>query len=1503
MWPWTLVAVVLLFLTNRSTAQDRCDNVGAADIVFLVDGSSSIGRTNFALVRSFMAGIIRPYASAVGATGVRVGAVQYSDTARVEFTFATYLSGTELLSAIENLNYKGGNTRTGAGLKYIADNFFNPRTTRDVPKLAILITDGKSQDNVQEPAEKLRRLGVKIFAVGIKSADQRELEIISSPPQSEFTSFIEKFTDLSSLLPTLSPRVCSASGGSYSSDDSFSAPTNLTFTEETSNSLRFRWTAAGGRVKSYLVQYTPLSGVGQPLSAELRQETVPASQKTYLAQDLHSGTEYLVTVSAQYPDRVGESVSAKARTRSVKEVLRMRLVQAGFFTLALAWDPLSGTIQGYRMTYGPRGEPAHLLWDKFIEPGATSVTLDGLKADTEYVISLTPLLPSNDIARTEITASTLRLQGVQQLSVVTSSNSSVDVRWKGVNGARGYRLVWGPFVGTAVDTVEVSGDSEAHTLVNLRPDTEYIVTVIALYNGETEGPPANARFKIERVEQQVLRAVTTGPSSILLTWNLIKEAKGYRLEWRKEGESSRVHKQTFPQSTTRYEIKGLQPSTDYIITLYTLYDGREEPTPALPLVGRVTNLRVVEITGRSVRVAWTGVTGATQYNIVITDTESGSEVKRLVYGNQTTFDLRDLTEGVSYSVSVSALVGYSEGPSATIYITPEFQTSAVPGRVTNLRVVNVNSRRIRIAWNLVREATGYRITWRQGNNPEQFHELNGDVTSYTIERLQPGESVIVGVAAMIDSQLGDVETLSTRTNGYIGTVTGLRFLDIGSTWIRLSWDPVSRATGYKITWHHTDGTEDFQIVSAGVTSYTISGLKQGSAYKISLSALIGSREGPAATQNTRTVTEVGRVTGVQHETRGEFVRISWVGVQGATAYRVIWKRSDGGQELSQLVGGNITSVDLKQLEGESQYDVQVVALVQNREGPPVSVKVTTGPVYEERPEGVRVEEVAPGSLRIVWRAVRGADGYRIYWSSSQGESESSHLINRDVTSYTLEGLRPGLTYTVRLAAVLNGREGQPVTITQSTASQQSVTDFRVEDITQNSVLLAWKPLSGATRYILRWQDERDPDSIQSLTLPDTTNSFRVTNLRLGSRYRFTVQPVFYDYTGLESVVEERTVCVDGRLDVVFVVPATRDRAALEEPILSLLASAAGSLASVGARESQVAVVVYGAEPKVRFLLNQHSNRESLLREILSTSFTDRTGNNIGQAMTFTRQYLLSSSAGRRPGVPGVVVIITDRKSEDDVRRPATALRDSGVAVLAVGLGRANSDELLASVTDSSTQNLLQARDAADLYRLQPELAELLCGFARGTVVPGPGPEGCTVQCPQGQKGELGQKGERGSDGVPGRKGDPGRDGTPGREGPRGPEGPIGSPGASIRGEKGEPGVSGLQGNPGVPGRSGTPGVAGPPGLQGLPGVRGDLGETGSAGLPGPKGQKGDRGEPGSAVGVVPGRKGEPGLPGLHGTPGLPGKDGAKGEAGIPGLPGKDGRPGTPGTPGLSIKVS
>lgn len=36
---------------------------------------------------------------------------------------------------------------------------------------------------------------------------------------------------------------------------------------------------------------------------------------------------------------------------------------------------------------------------------------------------------------------------------------------------------------------------------------------------------------------------------------------------------------SFPSGITSYDLTGLQPNTEYLITLYTLYEGREEGTP------------------------------------------------------------------------------------------------------------------------------------------------------------------------------------------------------------------------------------------------------------------------------------------------------------------------------------------------------------------------------------------------------------------------------------------------------------------------------------------------------------------------------------------------------------------------------------------------------------------------------------------------------------------------------------------------------------------------------------------------------------------------------------------------------------------------------------------------------------------------------------------------------------------------------------------------------------
>lgn len=60
-----------------------------------------------------------------------------------------------------------------------------------------------------------------------------------------------------------------------------------------------------------------------------------------------------------------------------------------------------------------------------------------------------------------------------------------------------------------------------------------------------------------------------------------------------------------------------------------------------------------------------------------------------------------------------------------------------PGRVTDLRVTHTNSRRIRIAWSGVTAATGYRVSWRQGNSKYNV-SVSLSYKSY-LQRLHPIE--------------------------------------------------------------------------------------------------------------------------------------------------------------------------------------------------------------------------------------------------------------------------------------------------------------------------------------------------------------------------------------------------------------------------------------------------------------------------------------------------------------------------------------------------------------------------------------------------------------------------------------------------------------------------------------------------------------------------------------------------------------------------------------------
>lgn len=179
-----------------------------ADVVLLVDGSYSIGVTNFAKVRAFLEVLVNTFD--IGLNKVQIALVQYSRDSYTEFYLNTHQDVNAVVKAVRTFPYRGGSTNTGRAMTYVREKIF--QTSRgartNVPRVTILITDGKSSDAFKDPATKLRNADVEIFAVGVKDAVRSELEAIANAPAETHVYTVEDFDAFQRISKELTQSIC-----------------------------------------------------------------------------------------------------------------------------------------------------------------------------------------------------------------------------------------------------------------------------------------------------------------------------------------------------------------------------------------------------------------------------------------------------------------------------------------------------------------------------------------------------------------------------------------------------------------------------------------------------------------------------------------------------------------------------------------------------------------------------------------------------------------------------------------------------------------------------------------------------------------------------------------------------------------------------------------------------------------------------------------------------------------------------------------------------------------------------------------------------------------------------------------------------------------------------------------------------------------------------------------------------------------------------------------------
>ncbi|XP_046878673.1 collagen alpha-1(VII) chain [Hypomesus transpacificus] len=1470
------VWVVLLSLSvSRGTVSaqvEACRTAGPVDLVFLLDESWSVGETSFSTVKDFISTIMASFqGSPVGEQGVRFGVTVYGDVPRMRIALTDYSTLEEVLKAVKDLPYEGGASRTGDALQFLVDYAFSPSLTRDhTPKIAVLITNGRSDDQVEGPAKAVKDSGISLYAVGVRGADESELSRVVSPPQEEHLLLGADFSLLDAFLPRLSRRVCVTASEpprpakhAPPVEERVLGPRDLQVSELAYSSLRLTWSQATGDVTGYRLLVTPRSPKGDLLDTLQTQINLKGDVGTVIVTDLSPSTEYFLSVYAIYPGRIGDSASVITETTPVPRVTNFRVIEQGLFSLRLGWTQPLGKLHGYKI-FIPRTDRPGLTYDQLLPGDVSTHVIDSLEQDKKYTISIYAVYPQGPSQTVSVVGKTLKLVPVQQLLVQNATTDTVQARWPSVTGASGYRLTWSSSDGH-IENVNLGETFNFYMIQGLYAGKDYVITINPIFV-DIEGPITSTRAKtLETSSVQTLKATGVNTNSAVISWNSVPGATGYRLAWGPTPEfvgRDRPRQLALNESSTEHLLKNLVHDTEYVLSLYVLFGSLTGPgitaTFRTSPLGYVSNFKVTSYTSTSVDVEWSPIVGATEYKLTWrADADDSSLQSHYLARGVLLHRIEGLDPDTTYIISIHAVYSNTEGPEISLsQLTAAVSESDVIEAVREVKVLDVGVNSFTLSWKRTARVSGYKITWSPFLGGDEKHQLvSSSSTTFTIPNLQESSAYKILVSSMVGGREGSPAVVTARTLD-LPKVNGFAALDTTDSSTFLNWTCVEGASGYLLSWRHISELETkSDVLGPGFTSYKIGGLLYGRTYIFTIRPLYGEVEGP--------------ITSIYHK----------IVASAPPPVRVGSESPSAAPEPSVVTASRTRDASAAQTTTRNTRTPLAV---------PPSNTTTKKPHRGARTTVVKAEVATTDQFITTTRDVS-------LWETTAVPGPVCGKAKADIVFLVDESWSVGANNFVKLKDFMF----------------RIVTYFPV--IGPHGTQIAVVHYSDEPRVEFPLNKYKDRNSILRAL---RGIRYGGGNTRTGKGISYVLRELFQESLGM-------------RQDVAHVLVLITDGRALDdvEPPSRIAHALGVSVLAVGVANADIEELKKIASPssyKNIFYASTFNDFPSIEREFISNICSEALLSEFKLHDESTQLDTPTDDPDEltKPQGPCSSQCVKGQKGEKG--------DGSGVRGLSLKQGNAGYDPFTLKSKGEKGERGLPGTDGVPGLPGRPgRTGPPGSAGQRGTAgVPGVmGPAGTTG--PKGQRGERGEPGYviGGMDTLtPGRKGEPGSSGPPGPQGSQGPQGapgvpgvsgssglpgqpgPIGPPGLSIKGEHGEPGAKGLRGKQGLKGdqgengRDGMAGLPGPIGIDGVPGFAGQKGERGEEGIgvqgvPGSPGEQGDKGHAG--ITGPQGTKGEAGVQGVQGAVGPRGKKGLKGEQGNKGDRGDGGSMGPRGPTGVT----
>ncbi|XP_017157584.1 collagen alpha-1(XII) chain [Poecilia reticulata] len=1122
-------------------SDNQCRTPAKADIVLLVDGSWSIGRINFKTIRSFIARMVGVFD--IGPNNVQIALAQYSGDPRTEWHLNAHATRESLLNAVNNLPYKGGNTMTGMALRFILEKSFQPSVGMrpDSRKIGVLITDGKSQDEIIVSSQSLRDSGIELYAVGVKNADENELRSIATDPDEIHMYNVADFRFLLDIVDDLSSNLCNSVKGPEDSGSELGPPTDLVTSEVTQYSFRASWMPPEVPVEQFRVTYRMAAG------GPTMEVLVDGEVTTAVLENLTPLTQYVVNVFAVLEGASSEPLKGTETTLPLPPASNLKVYDETSSSMRVSWEAAAGA-SGYLLLYSSinASEPQQEQ-EVRVAGGVTNTQLLQLIPNTQYGVTLIALHGEATSETLEGRGVTLPLSPAGELRISGVTHSSMMLNWDAAPGAvRRYMIAYKPD-GGELKEVEVNGDITTLQLTGLISQTEYDVAVTPVYDDGPAAPmlgtaitdvvPAPKNLQFSEVTQNSFRA----------TWEHgAPDVALFRISWSKKGEKD-LKNEILSSDENSYVLQNLDPDTEYLVTVTAIYPDESESEDLIGTERTLLkapdvrpepprNLRVFNATVSSLTVKWDAAPGPVKNYKVTYLPVAGGEPQTVRPGPDPGGD--------------SSRGSESKGITT---IKAVFAVAEPLGGVRNLQVLNPTMTTLNVRWEPAEgRVSEYKVIYAPAAGGAEsmvgLETVSAGTTATILRGLQPDTLYSVTLVPVYAEGDGKRMSENGKTRA-LGGVKNLVVSDPTMTSLNVRWDPADGAVRlYKVFYvPAAGGREEMEQVPSGTTATVLRNLQPDTLYTVSVVPLYPAREGRRQSEDGKTLPLSG-VSGMRVSNPTiTTLAVNWDAADGnVQGYKVIYVPADGGLEIVEQVSESTTSTVLQKLLPDTSYTVTVVPVYAEGDGPSLTDTGKTRPLGSVRT--LQVTDPTTSTLNVRWEPPEGnVREYIVIWEPTAGGEQEVDQVPGTASSTVLKQLQPDTEYSVTVVPVYPEMEGKSMSETGKTNPLGGVRNLKVVDPSIGTLTVRWDPAVGNVRTYKVFYAAQPGGQQEVEEVSGGTTSTVLRNLQADTLYSVAVVPVYPDVEGIRQEDQGRTKPLGGVKNLQVTDPTTSSLRVRWEP--------------------------------------------------------------------------------------------------------------------------------------------------------------------------------------------------------------------------------------------------------------------------------------------------------------------------------------------------------------------